>query len=107
MIKSVGCFDPPYHGNDCDDTVGSININGVELSQNKPGFNFVLVDFRIGEFEQAVSFDTHGKAGEYEKLSEFLNTLEMWKIICVAVKDDAKNYLPLSALKNFVSIQIF
>ena len=102
-IKSVGCFDPPYHGSNCDETVGSIVVNGIEMSQNKQGFNFVLIDFKTGEMEQAVSFDTHGEAGAYQKLEEFLGSLEMWKIVCVAVKDDGKNYLPDSALKYFVS----
>lgn len=105
-VKSVGCFDPPFHGNECEDTVGSIIVNGIELSQNKPGFNLVLLDYKTGEMEQAVNFDTHGRAGEYEKLEEFLSSLEMWKIVCIAVKNDAKNYLPQSALKSFVSSSI-
>lgn len=105
-IKSVGCFDPPFHGSNCDDTVGSIVVNGIELSQNKPGFNFVVIDFKTGEQEKSVSFDTHGEAGAYEKLEEFIGGLDNWKIICVAVKDDGKNYLPDSAIKNFVNIFI-
>lgn len=106
-VKSVGCFDPPYHGSNCDETVGSIVVNGMEMSLNKPGFNFVVIDFLSGEMDQAITFDTHGQAGAYEKMEDFLGNLEVWKIICIAIKDDAKNYLPDSALKVFVRMCYF
>ena len=103
VVKSIGCFDPPFHGSNCDATLGSIVINGVEVSPNRPGFNIVVIDFKTGELEQATSFDTHGEAGAFKKLENMLSNLEMWKIICIAVKNDAESYLPDSALHSFVS----
>lgn len=103
-IKSIGCFDPPFYGSNCGDTVGSIIVNGAEASQNLPGFNFVIIDLKSGSVEQALSFDTHGQAGSDEKLEKFLGNLDMWKIVCIAVKDDAKTYLADSVFPSFVSI---
>ena len=60
----MGCFDPPFYGSHCTDTVGSINVNGLELSKNQPGMNFVVLDLQTGEMEQSVNFDTHGQAGK-------------------------------------------
>uniref|UniRef100_A0A7M5XPK4 ILEI/PANDER domain-containing protein n=3 Tax=Clytia hemisphaerica TaxID=252671 RepID=A0A7M5XPK4_9CNID len=104
QIKSVGCFDPPFYGSHCTDTVGSINVNGMELSKNQPGLNFVVLDLQTGEMEQSVNFDTHGQAGADERMEDFLNGLSQWKIICIAVKDDAKTYLSNSALQSFTKI---
>ncbi|XP_012566124.2 uncharacterized protein PF3D7_1120600 [Hydra vulgaris] len=104
VIKSTGCFDPPFHGSNCDATIGSIMINGVEISPNRPGFNIAIIDLKTGELEQAMSFNTHGEAGAFKKLENMLSNLEMWKIICIAVKDDAESYLPDSALHIFEHI---
>ena len=64
QIKSVGCFDPPFYGSHCIDTVGSINTNGVEMSKNEPGMNLVVLDLQTGELDQSVNFNTHGEAGK-------------------------------------------
>ena len=101
-IKSVGCFDPPYKGEKCDETVGSVIVNGVEMSLNKAGFNFVIIDFKTGKPEHQESFDTHGEAGASDKMVAFMDELKPWKIIAISVRKDAKNYLPDSALEAFV-----
>lgn len=64
QIKSVGCFDPPFYGSHCTDTVGSIHVNGIEMSKNEQGLNFVVLDLQTGEMDQSVNFDTHGQAGK-------------------------------------------
>ena len=102
QVKSVGCFDPPFYGSHCGDTVGSITVNGIELSKNAPGFNFVVIDLKTGEMEQSVNFDTHGQAGSDVRMEDFVNGLSLWKIVCIAVKDDAKTYLGESKFNVFV-----
>ena len=103
-IKSTGCFDPPYHGQNCDETVGSITVNGVEMSLNKPGFNFVTIDFKTGKMEDQVNFDTHGESGASDQMANYLSSLKLWKIICVAVKQDGADYLTEEAIHAFVSL---
>ena len=102
-MKSVGCFDPPYDGTSCEDNAGSIQLDGNEISPNRQGFNFAVIDLKTGKLEDTETFNTHGIAGAYEKMESFIDGLPDWKIIVAAIREDAKDNLPASSLAKFVS----
>ncbi len=87
--------------------MASILVDGDDVSPNRQGFNFAVIDLKTGKLETTVTFNTHGIAGAYREMKEFVNGLADWKIVVAAVREDADDNLPASALKVFVSILPF
>jgi len=81
-----------------------ILINGKDVSQNKRGYNIVILNFNTGVVEESKSFDTHGSKDDVKKMMEFINRIENGKIICVAVSDEASNQLSNEEGKVFEKI---
>ena len=77
-------------------------MNGNEISPNRQGFNFAVIDLKTGKLEDTEAFNTHGIAGAYRKMDTFIDGLPDWKIIVASVKEDGKDNLPSSSLAKFV-----
>ena len=79
-------------------------MDGNEISPNRQGFNFAIIDYKSGKLEDTEAFNTHGIAGAYRKMDSFIDGLPEWKIVIASVKEDAKDNLPSSTLEKFVSL---
>ena len=77
-------------------------MNGNEISPNRQGFNFAVIDLKTGKLEDTEAFNTHGIAGAYRKMDTFIDGLPDWKIIVASIKEDGKDNLPSSSLAKFV-----
>ena len=81
-------------------------MDGNEVSPNRQGFNFAVIDLKSGKLEDTETFNTHGIAGEYKKMNSFIDGLPDWKVVIASVKEDAEDNLPSSSLKRFVCSSI-
>ena len=72
---------------------GQILINGNNVSQNRRGYNIVVLNPKNGKVEMSKNFDTHGSKDDVKKMIEFINGIEKGKIVCVAVLDEASRTL--------------
>ena len=82
-------------------------MDGSEISPNRQGFNFAIIDLKTGKLEDTEAFNTHGIAGAYRRMNSFIDGLPDWKIVVASVKEDAKDNLPSSSLDKFVSQNTF
>jgi tetratricopeptide (TPR) repeat protein len=84
IIRSAGS----YVGNR-----GQILINGKNVSQNKRGYNIVVLNPGTGELEKSEGFDTCGSKEDVQKMVDFIDNINNGKIVCVAAADDASSSL--------------
>ncbi len=70
-----------------------IIINGNNVSQDRRGYNIVVLNSNNGKVEISKHFDTHASKDEVEKMKDFINGIAKGKIVCVAVRDEASRAL--------------
>ncbi len=81
-----------------------ILINGENFSQNRRGYNVVVLNSKTGEIENSESFDTSGSKDHVKKMIDFINGIAKGKIVCVAVLDEASNALSKEDAEIFKKI---
>lgn len=87
-IVSSGCDDTPANGENCNKAIGTIEVDGEPFSENKIGFNIVVLDYPSFKVRTVKVFDTNMDAAKSQKLASFLMSLQETSIILVAVKGD-------------------
>ena len=70
-----------------------IYANGVELSPNERGYNFVVLNPDTGEVEARASFDTFASEEESRAMAGFVAGIPSGRIVAVAVRDEASLHL--------------
>jgi len=68
---------------------GEILINGNNFSQNKRGYNIVILNPGSGEVEKSENFETYGSNEDVKKMVQFIDGIKSGKIVCVAVANEA------------------
>eukprot|EP00795_Rhopilema_esculentum_P012838 gene12838-3582_t len=87
-IMSSGCDDPPANREDCSKALGTIVVDGSLVSEDKFGFNIVVMDYPAFKVKMVKSYDTNMDSAKSQKLSSFLMGLKGTNIILVATKGD-------------------
>ena len=99
----MGCNDPPAKGR-CGDSVGSIKVNGKELSANKRGINVVVIRYPSGKvIRRKKNFDTFGDPGASGRLANLIRRLPSNSIIAIATMDSYDSKLNNDAISVLVS----
>lgn len=83
---------------------GLILINGKNVSQNKKGYNIIVLNSATGEVETSENFNTSESKFEVERLMHFISSIEKNKIVCVSVCDEASGHLSSEYGKIFQRI---
>ncbi|MGH2660242.1 MAG: interleukin-like EMT inducer domain-containing protein, partial [Actinomycetota bacterium] len=78
--------------------VGSIQLNGAELSPNQRGYNLVALDKR-GRVLAAAAFDTHARRPPSRWLAGWVQALPPGTIVAGAVRDDGSEKLTEEAVQ--------
>lgn len=103
-VESQGCNDPGKSDN-CMKCRSTIFVDGVDRSLHRRGHNFVVVDERTGNFESAISFDTHyGKSQVNSDMKKFIDQLSVGKIVVAAVQDEGTGSLYDEGIKGLESL---
>ena len=87
-IVSSGCDDPPANGEDCSKAIGTISIDGEQVSNDEIGFNIVVLEYPSFKLRKVKTFDTNMDIAKSQKLASFLMSLQETSIVLVAVKGD-------------------
>lgn len=82
-----------------------ILVNGEDLSQNKRGFNIVVIFPASGELISEC-FDTHGLPEEAEKLSAFIANIPIGSYVLGSIRDDGAKFLGAIARESLVSLGV-
>ncbi len=81
------------HGN-----VGSIQVNGTELSPNQRGYNLVALDAE-GRVRDSTAFDTSGRRRAARELASWIQALPAGTIVAGAVRDEGSWVLTEDAVR--------
>lgn len=81
-----------------------IFVNGIDASQNKRGYNIVVIDEKTGVVESSAAFDTFASTEESARLAQFIDNIPNGKIVAVAVRDEASRNLTQEAVDALRSI---
>lgn len=103
-LLSMTCDDPGIIDYKCWDARNSITINGKEYTRNNRGFNIAVIDFKSGEVEETISYDTYNDIQESRRLEEYIRKLPTNKIVCGVVKDEGHNRMTEGAKNAIVSV---
>jgi tetratricopeptide (TPR) repeat protein len=68
---------------------GHVLINGKNESQNKIGYNIVVLNPETGQVETSENFNTYQIKTDARRMGDFLNSIPNGKIVCVAVAHEA------------------
>lgn len=79
-------------------SASSIQLNGVELSPDRRGYNLVALD-RAGQVLKTEAFDTFGHAEAAQQLVVWVAALEPGTIVAGAVRDEASGQLMEEAVR--------
>ena len=83
----MGCNDPPAKGR-CVASVGSIKLNGKEVSLNRRGINIVCISYPRGKVIRRKSFDTHANRANSNLLLKLMQRIPDNTIVLVATRDE-------------------
>ncbi len=81
-----------------------IYVKGVDVAQNRRGYNLVVIDPATGNLEANVVFDTFASADESARLAQFIEQIPNGKIVVAAVRDEASRNLTRAAVEALRSI---
>jgi tetratricopeptide (TPR) repeat protein len=95
IIRSAGALVGNY---------GQILINGNNVSQNRRGYNVVVLNSKTGDIQNSETFDTSGSKDHVKKMIDFINGIAKGKIVCIAVFDEASNALSKEDGETFEQI---
>lgn len=95
IVRSAGYFVGNY---------GLILVNGKNVSQNKRGFNIIVINSETAQIERNECFDTSCSKEDVRKVIDFVKSIEKGKIVCVAVNDEASGQLSMDERKLFETI---
>ena len=99
----MGCSDPPAKGR-CAASVGSIKVNGKELSINRRGINIVCIRYPKGKVIRRKSYDTYGSRVNSNKLFNLIQRIPDDTIVLVATRDSYNRGFTSKAQMALVSI---
>lgn len=105
-IASSGCDDPPANGEDCNKAVGSIVVDGEEVSKDQFGFNIVVLGYPSFKIKTVKNFNTNMDIAKSQRMSSFLMGLQGTNILLVAVKGDVAGAVSQEVWDTLVSISI-
>ena len=100
---SSGCDDPPANREDCSKALGTIVVDGLLVSEEKFGFNIVVIDYPAFKVKIVKSYDTNMDSAKSQKLSSFLMGLKGTNIILVATKGDVAGAVEQEVWDTLVS----
>jgi hypothetical protein len=83
---------------------GHIFVNGVDVSQNKRGYNIAVINEKTGVVESSEAFDTFASAEESARLTQFIDKISNGRIVSVAGRDEASRNLTQDAVNALYSI---
>ena len=81
-----------------------IYVNGVDAAQNSRGYNIVVINEWTGAVEASAAFDTFASAEEAARLTQFIAKIPNYRIVAVAVRDEASRNLTEGAVNALRSI---
>jgi hypothetical protein len=79
--------------------LGTILVNGQDVSLQGRGYNLAVIDPQTGEIESSLAFDTHRWRGESLRMAKFIEDLKIGKIIALALKDEGALSLTAEAVE--------
>ena len=83
----MGCNDPPAKGR-CGASVGSIKLNGKEVSLNRRGINIVCICYPRGKVIRRKNYDTYANRANSNLLLKLMQGIPDNTIVLVATRDD-------------------
>jgi len=86
-IKSEGCRDPSIAAGTCGTT--TIEVNGVDHSKRRRGYNLVVLNEHTGAVEASQFFDTHGDSSAQRRMKSFVDGLANGKVVLIGTQDEA------------------
>ena len=87
-IASSGCDDPPANGEDCKKALGTIVVDGEQVSEDQIGFNVVVVEYPSFKVKQKKVFDTNMESTKSQQMASFLMSLQGTNVVLVSIKGD-------------------
>ena len=87
-IASSGCDDPPANGEDCKKALGTIVVDGEQVSEDQIGFNVVVVEYPSFKVKQKKVFDTNMESSKSQQMASFLMSLQGTNVVLVSIKGD-------------------
>eukprot|EP00794_Sanderia_malayensis_P017032 gene17032-18746_t len=88
-IVSSGCDHPSVNGGNCKSAIGKIIVDGELVSEDKIGFNVVVLDYPSFQVKHVKTFNTHLDAAASQKMAAFLIGLAKTNnIVLVAINGD-------------------
>ena len=101
-ITAMGCNDPPAKGR-CGASVGSIKVNGKEVSLNKRGINIVCIRYPKGKIIRRKNYDTYGSRANSVLLLKLIRRIPSNTIVLVSTRDSYNAGFTSSAQTALVS----
>lgn len=68
--------------------MGTIELDGKQVSNDEIGFNIVVLDYPSFKLKTVKTFDTNMDTAKSQKLASFLMSLQETSIVLVAIKGD-------------------